>query len=116
MKWWVKSLVEAAIIVVAGFISAYIINHKLSTAVTDLPIYTAGVGLLTILGRIMGTLSAVSGAGRASIVSPGVAKYAHGASRKAAEEIDGGWVTHLLAIVLAIFMYYIISAYASQVM
>ncbi len=110
-----KSLIETTVIIVAGFIIAFLINHGLKSAITDLPIYSASVGLLTIVGRIMGALSSVSGFGRASIVSPGVARYAHESSRQAAKEIGGGWVTHLLAIILAVFISYIISACASYV-
>ncbi len=95
-------------IVLAAFIVSYATNlGKVTPALGELPLWTAIVALLSIGGRVLGALAGVSGALRASIVSPEVAGYARGAVRVAHEEL-GSWIGHLLGMVLSMIISYVL--------
>lgn len=93
-------------IVLAAFIVSYATNlGKVIPALGELPLWVAIVALLSIGGRVLSALAGVSGAMRASIVSPEVAGYARGAVRVAHEEL-GSWIGHLLGMALSMIISY----------
>ncbi|GEM_PF-3593955 len=95
-------------VVLASFIMSYAINlGKVVSALADLPLWTVIVALLSIGGRVLGALAGVSGAMRASIVSPEMAGYARGAARVAYDELSS-WVGHLLGIILSVVISYVL--------
>ncbi len=88
-------------IVVAAFVVSYAINlGDAASALNELPLWVVIVALLSIGGRVLGAVAGVTGAMRASIVSPEVAGYARGAVRTASEELSS-WAGHLLGIALS---------------
>ncbi len=78
-------------IVLAAFIVSYATNlGKVIPALGELPLWVAIVALLSIGGRVLGALAGVSGAMRASIVSPEAVGYARGGCACGAR---GAWLT-----------------------
>jgi len=98
----------AVAIVVAAFIMSYVINlGNVASALSELPLWVVIVALLSIGGRVLGAVAGVTGAMRASIVSPEVAGYARGATRTASEELSS-WAGHLLGMALSFALAHVV--------
>ncbi len=95
-------------IVLAAFIVSYATNlGKVIPALGELPLWVAIVALLSIGGRVLGALAGVSGAMRASIVSPEAVGYAGGAVRVVHEEF-GSRIGHLLEMALSMIISHVL--------
>lgn len=103
-----EACVTAAAIVAASFIVSYPINlGGIASAFRELPLWVAVAALLSIGGRVLGAVTGITGAMRASIVSPGMAGYAREATRTAHEGLSS-WAGHLLGVALSVVLAHVV--------
>ena len=119
-----SSLVDAAIILAAGALLTYLLavmpaqaRHTPPYAVGEtasffdyLPIYTLVAALLTMLGKLLGSIGSVSDVGRASVVAESVSGYIEGVTGEAEAMGAHGWLALLAGSAIAVAAALLLSA------
>ena len=111
-----KAVVDAVVILVLGAFLTYLLailpaqaRYTSSYAMKEvppffdtLPIYTMVAALLAMLGKLVGSLGSVLGAGKASVVAESVSGYIQGVTEEAEAMSAHGWLALLAGSAIAV--------------
>lgn len=104
-----RALASALVILLISVSVANAREGSMEAALRRIDHYTAGVGLLAVLGVVLGYMYSVAGAGVASIVAPDLARHAERAARRGVREALLGLYVTLIGVVIAVAIAVIIA-------